>query len=153
MPSLKIVKYKPEHFKYILKLNQQVIDMPWSESNLVDTFEDNNILCLVCEIEDIATGFIIIRSVVDEAEILLLAVSPKSQRGGIATILLDSCMDELKNMGVKRLFLEVSDQNIAAVKFYMKNQFVKLGVRANYYTLPNNIKASALVLSKSILFD
>ena len=40
---------------------------------------------------------------------------------------------QCKNLNIKRLFLEVSHSNIAAVKFYSRFDFSTVGIRRNYY--------------------
>ena len=81
--------------------------------------------------EDIA-GFGLLRSVLDEAELLLLAVAPAHQRQSIGAALLRSLVQTARDVDAKRLFLEVRDSN-AAHLFYERFGFVRVGTRPNYY--------------------
>ncbi len=79
-------------------------------------------------------GLIVWRSVLDEAELLTIAVRPNSRRSGIAETMLALMEKELKSAGVKSIFLEVSVENIAAISLYKKTGFVEIGRRPGYYS-------------------
>ena len=68
-------------------------------------------------------GFVLIRSVAGEAEILSIAVDPDHQKTGIASSLLYQISELLHNERVKKIFLEVGQQNKIALALYKKNRF------------------------------
>ena len=78
-------------------------------------------------------GFIILSSAADQAEILTIAVDPSERRRGIARALLDIAETELVDNGVDTLFLEVAEDNEAAIKFYKGAGFEPIGRRRAYY--------------------
>ena len=78
-------------------------------------------------------GFILVRSVADEAEILTLAVNPSQRRRRIASQLLDTACRTLAAGGVLRLFLEVAADNTAALALYAGHGFAPCGRRPDYY--------------------
>lgn len=78
-------------------------------------------------------GFIILSSAADQAEILTIAVDPAERRRGIARALLDISETELVDNGVDTLFLEVAEDNKAAIKFYKGAGFEPIGRRPSYY--------------------
>ena len=78
-------------------------------------------------------GFIILSSAADQAEILTIAVDPAERRRGIARALLDIAETELVDNGVDTLFLEVAEDNEAAIKFYKGAGFEPIGRRPAYY--------------------
>ena len=53
---------------------------------------------------------------------------------------------KIKTLSIRKIFLEVSSLNKAAIKFYEKNGFKIIGVRPNYYTLKDNSKVDAIRL-------
>lgn len=79
-------------------------------------------------------GFIILRAAADQAEILTVAVDPALRRQGIARALLDISETELVDNGVDTLFLEVAEDNPAAIAFYKSAGFEPIGRRPSYYT-------------------
>lgn len=78
-------------------------------------------------------GFIIISAAADQAEILTIATDPDHRRRGIARALLDVSETELVDNGVDTLFLEVAEDNKAAIKFYQGAGFEPIGRRPAYY--------------------
>ena len=78
-------------------------------------------------------GFAIIRSVVDEAEILTIGVDPAHRRRGIALTLMTEALERLPMQGVRRLLLEVSATNDTALKLYRGLGFREIGRRTDYY--------------------
>lgn len=78
-------------------------------------------------------GFVMIRRVLDEAEVLSIAVVPRGRSRGAGRRLMQAGIDALVLQGVRRLFLEVEAENIAALKLYAGLGFVEVGRRAGYY--------------------
>lgn len=78
-------------------------------------------------------GFILVRAVADEAEILTLAVLPAQRRKGIAAALLQEAQRNLRQGGSKKLYLEVAADNAAATALYQKTGFTVTGRRPRYY--------------------
>ena len=78
-------------------------------------------------------GFIILSSAGDQAEILTIATDPLQRRRGIAKALLDIAETELVDNGVDTLFLEVAEDNKAAITFYKSAGFEPIGRRPAYY--------------------
>jgi len=78
-------------------------------------------------------GFIILSHVADQAEILTLAVDPAQRRGGIARQLVDGACEVLKQRGAAVVFLEVAEDNAAAIAFYRAGGFLPIGRRPAYY--------------------
>ncbi len=78
-------------------------------------------------------GFIIVRTAVDQAEILTLAIDPPARRTGIARALLDITETELTDNGIDVLFLEVAEDNTAAIALYRQMGFENFARRPAYY--------------------
>ena len=78
-------------------------------------------------------GHIYANMVVDQADILSFIIKGKYRRQGFGTILFGKFISTLKSKGVKEFFLEVSDKNIGAQRFYNRFGFIKIGSRKNYY--------------------
>ena len=94
-----------------------------------DPYEE--IIC--CKIDGRVVGFISYSIIYERAELNYIAVD-KSYRGRvIAQKLLDYVLEELKNNMVENFSLEVSVDNLAAIKFYLKNDFKIKAIRKKYY--------------------
>ena len=90
-------------------------------------------------------GFSLARVVADEAELLLIAVHPETQRGGIGQALLDDFVDHARRQGASHLHLEMRDGN-PAMGLYSANGFAIAGRRRDYYHGPNGEHYDALTL-------
>lgn len=93
-------------------------------------------------------GFILIQVVVDEAEILSIAVRQEGRRQGVGSELWHTAMAHMKNAGVRHVFLEVAPHNNPAVSFYTHHGFMIKGQRQGYYTQENGKKIPALTMYK-----
>ena len=76
-------------------------------------------------------GFLAVQTVLDEMEILQIAVRADFQRLGIASQLMAAVMDWEGD-----IFLEVRESNRAAQALYTRQHFTKTGKRKDYYRQP-----------------
>ncbi|WP_339932666.1 GNAT family N-acetyltransferase [uncultured Brevundimonas sp.] len=95
-------------------------------------------------------GFILIRVVADEAEILTLAVRPEARGRGQGTQLTRQAAAAVAAAGARRLFLEVAEDNAAARALYRRAGFEAVGRRPRYYTRPGASPVDALLLSLNL---
>ena len=78
-------------------------------------------------------GHIYANMVADQADIISFIIKDKYRRQGFGTVLFDKFISTLKSKGVREFFLEVSEKNVGAQKFYNRFGFIKIGSRKNYY--------------------
>lgn len=102
-------------------------DKPWSAQDFADLKKSG------CDIIASQNGFIVWRTVVDEAEIITIGVRPEARKNGIATAMLTLVENDLKKRGVKKIFLEVAENNVPAKKLYKQNGFTQINIRPKYY--------------------
>ena len=95
-------------------------------------------------------GFILCRVVIDEAEILTLAVRPAARRIGLGARLTQAAADFAAQTGAERLFLEVAEDNRAARALYERTGFIQTGRRRNYYAKPDGGRMDALLLTREL---
>ena len=91
-------------------------------------------------------SFIVYRTTVDEAEIISIGVAPNARRTGTATALLVIMEQDVSKNGAKKIFLEVSENNIPAINLYKKSGYKQIGIRPHYYEDGTN----AIIMSKDI---
>jgi len=124
----------------IAELHKQCFpEHPWSASEFMDLKKSG------CEIVASDNGFIVWRTVADEAEIISIGVAPDARRSGIAGALILLMEQELKKSGIVNVFLEVSEVNYPAKKLYEKYGFKPTGKRPKYY---NGV--DAIIMTKSL---
>ncbi len=85
-------------------------------------------------------GFVYFFHVKDEIEIIKICIKKSQQNKNYGSLLID----EIKKLKIKRIFLEVSIENINAINFYLKNGFQRIGVRKGYYVSQKNSRIDAL---------
>lgn len=95
-------------------------------------------------------GFIVVRHVADESEIITLAVSPPARGNGIATNLLCRTIGELIPLAIAQMFIEVAENNKEALGLYFKFGFKIVSRRQNYYNLSRLTKVDALVMALNL---
>ena len=100
---------------------------PWGAGDFRDLKKSG------CEIVASENGFIVWRTVADEAEIITIGVHPNARGAGIAMAMLGLMEHEIKKAGVKKIFLEVSVENAPAIALYKKYGFAQNGTRPKYY--------------------
>ncbi|MBU0482996.1 MAG: ribosomal protein S18-alanine N-acetyltransferase [Proteobacteria bacterium] len=132
----------------ILKIERQS-PSPWSLGQLEgELYTDHGWSFTACDpTGDVPIGFILGRTVTDEAEILKLGILREHRRQGIAQLLIDHITDILRRQKVGQCFLELRRSNEAAYRLYEKNYFTVTAVRKNYYTDP---KEDAICMNKTL---
>lgn len=92
--------------------------------------------------DDVA-GFFLSRSILDEEELLLFAISPAYRRRGLGHALLARFIESARSNGIKRLFLEMRAGNPAGF-LYESHGFRAVGRRPNYYRTPDGSRLDAV---------
>ncbi|MFT4014689.1 MAG: GNAT family N-acetyltransferase [Paracoccus sp. (in: a-proteobacteria)] len=101
---------------------------PWSAAEIEDLLSSPLNFLLTAP-----QGFLIGRTIADEAELLTLAVAPETRRQGIARGLLRDFQAEARTRGAALAFLEVASDNAAAHALYLSDGWADAGLRRNYY--------------------
>lgn len=94
-------------------------------------------------------GFVLTRHVLDEEELLLIAVVPGARRRGVGAALIEHLFAEARTRGVTRVFLEMRRGN-PAIELYRKFGFEPIGERRNYYRMANGERVDAITFARSI---
>lgn len=118
----------------------------WTEPQLMSMMALSGTWLSLARVDDVPAGFALNRLIIDEAELLLLAVVPESRRLGIATALIERSLDLLRFRNGVRLHLEVRHNN-PAIELYKKSGFQPIGRRPSYYRATDGQMHDALTLS------
>lgn len=109
---------------------------PWSKEAVEEMFDVPGYLNLIARKEGTLCGYIGIKSVLDEADIVNVAVEPSCRREGIGRCLLDILLEQAKKQEIQKIYLEVRKSNMAAIGLYEQAGFHSCGIRKNYYKNP-----------------
>ena len=105
----------------------------WTRSQCAGILPMDGVTLLVADGGFDLLGFALYRTVLQDAELLLLAVAPTAQGNGIGRKLLGHFIDDAKKNGASKIHLEVRDGNPAA-RIYEAAGFAPAGRRRNYYS-------------------
>lgn len=100
---------------------------PWDEASFATMLAQPGMHGFISE----RGGFLLLRIVLDEAEIITIGVILLRQ--GIATELMAQAIAACRAAGVQKIHLEVAENNAAARAFYAAQKFVQTGRRKAYY--------------------
>lgn len=100
---------------------------PWSAADFADLKKSG------CDIVASQNGFIVYRATLDEAELITIGVHPDARRSGIAATMIELMVRDLVARGVKKVFLEVAENNHPARALYERHGFAVVGRRPKYY--------------------
>ena len=136
---------KASHVAQIAELEKICFSDPWSEKSVASELENKLAFWLVAVEGNRVAGYIGSQTVMDETDMMNVAVHPDFRRQGIAEALVIGLVEHLKTMGSRCLTLEVRASNAPAIALYEKLGFHEIGRRKNYYRNP---REDALILRK-----
>ena len=134
----------------VVAIERLVQTHPWSKQQFQESLASYQ--CTVYEQANQVVGFCILQPVLDEANLLLMAIHPNQQGKGLGYILLDHSIGQLKNHPIQ-IFLEVRESNAAAIRLYEKTDFHQIDLRKNYYPNRDGSKEHAVIMVKTCTDD
>lgn len=142
---MKIIPMNESHVAQVAALEKQCFSDPWSENSVASELENPLSLWLIAEEDGAVCGYVGSQTVLDETDMMNIAVHPDCRRKGIAAALITELVSRLKARGSRVLRLEVRESNFSAIALYEALGFTQLGLRKNYYKNP---KENAMILGK-----
>lgn len=134
----------PDRAAHLAGLHASAFEAPWSEQALADLMRSLGVLSFETD-----GGFVLVRVLAEEAEILTLAVAPDHRRRGAGRALVRAAVAAAKAGGAKAVFLEVAEDNAAAIGLYESEAFARAGLRRGYYARPEGPR-DALLLRRAL---
>lgn len=123
-------------------LHAEAFDAPWDAQAFAALLAQPGVFAVVEP-----DGFILIRRVLDEAEILTLAVRPGARRAGLGGRLTGRGAVLAAQAGATRLVLEVAEDNPAGRALYDRAGFRAVARRPGYY---RGGQMDALVMERTL---
>jgi ribosomal-protein-alanine N-acetyltransferase len=142
---IEILIMNESHVAQVAELEKICFSAPWSENSIRYELTNPLSLWLVAMEADALAGYVGSQSVIDEADMMNIAVDPKFRRRGVACALVEALVVGLKERNIHSLTLEVRASNEPAKALYDRLGFTQVGRRPNYYRNP---KEDALILRK-----
>ena len=142
-----IERMNAAHVPQIAELEKVCFADPWSVTSIETELSSRLSLWFVAMEGDTVVGYVGSQTVIDESDVMNIAVHPDYRRQGIGEALLETLADALREKGSRGLTLEARVSNTPAVSLYKKAGFLQVGLRKNYYRNP---KEDAFILRKEL---
>ncbi len=126
----------PEDLDELCRLENLCFSDPWSRESLGEELTNPLAVYTALGRENALLGYLGTRRVLDEWEIVNVAVDPAFRREHLGSRLLETVLAEARESGVKQIFLEVREHNAPAIGLYEKYGFRPIARRKNYYDHP-----------------
>ncbi len=139
---IRIERMNESHVRQVADMEKMIFSDAWSENSVRSELSNELSLWLVAVDGDTVAGYIGSQTVLQEADVLNLAVRPEYRRQGLGHRLVEALIQQLD---AYCLTLEVRVSNLPAKSLYESMGFVQVGLRKNYYEKP---KEDALILRK-----
>jgi ribosomal-protein-alanine N-acetyltransferase len=122
----------------VVSLQAGVMVNPWSEQAFKSSVKARDGCYILIKNGKIA-AVAVITQVLDEAQLLTIAVAKHDQGQGLGTALLADLMSVLKAQSAKQCMLEVMEVNDAAIRVYQSLGFKPVAKRKAYYKTEQGI--------------
>lgn len=122
----------------------------WSQSQLSGLMMTSGSWLVALDVDGAVAGFAVVRFLLDEAELMLLAISPAFRGRGLGRKLLDEVIEEAGRRNMSRIFLEMRSDNEPALLLYEGAGFLPVGKRRGYYRGSDGILRDAVTMSCSV---
>ena len=124
----------PEDLDQVVGIAQRSFPLPWTVDHYSDELASPHAFPLVAvTVDGGIAGYLCPTLVLDEGEILDVAVRDDFRGLGIGRLLLTEALRLFREQGAQRVWLEVRTSNQAAISLYRALGFRQAGLRERYY--------------------
>lgn len=126
----------------VATIETEVNPYGWNDGQFAESLQHHH--CFVLIEAQAVIGYCIYSRVLDEAEILNIAIAADHQGRGLGSFLLRSLIQQFKD-DIHQLTLEVRVSNFSAIRLYQQCDFVTIAERRDYYP-KGDTRESALIM-------
>lgn len=126
-------------------IEAEVHAYPWRSQHFADSLASGH-QCWVLDTDEGILGHAILMPVVDEIELLSIAITARRQGQGLGSRLLHWLLARAHAADLQAMFLEVASRNAPALALYRRAGFEPVGQRRNYYRASDGSTDDALVM-------
>lgn len=125
-----------EDLDQVMEIEEDLFSVPWTREGFLTYLMKKDTMFFVVEEKEKILGFCSMMTVLDEGDILNVAVRRDRQKEGIGQFLVASILRMADMQGIRLVHLEVREGNGAARRLYERLGFKEDGLRRNYYENP-----------------
>ncbi len=134
--SLEFVHANIKDLDRIVEIERASMSTPWSRNSFIEAIESDHAFVNLVLYEGEMAGYAVFYLTLPEAELPDIVISEEYRGQGIGRALLEQSLEELKELGVEKVFLEVRESNTPARLLYESMDFEQIGVRKYFYSEP-----------------
>lgn len=125
-----------EDLDQVVDIEQNLFSVPWTKEGFLTYLMKKDTMFFVVEEKERILGYCSMMIVLDEGDILNVAVRSDRQKEGIGQFLVDSMLRMAEMQGIRLVHLEVRQGNGIARRLYQRLGFKEDGLRRDYYENP-----------------
>lgn len=136
--------------KYICDNLQSTFTCSWDVSQFMQAIDSSDTCCYIAKYNNVIVGFVCIKVILSQIDILNIAVDIKFRNMKIGYSLIKFVIDFANDKKLFPIMLEVNTNNLYAIKLYTKVGFTIIHTRIGYYfnKLTNNKEDAYIMIFK-----
>jgi len=119
---------RPNDFDAMFEIEQRNAKHAWTKQQISESLQCAQVLI----VDQKLVGFIVLRTIIDQAELQNISIHNDYQLLGYGEYLLNHGINNLAD-SVNQVYLEVRVSNFSAIRLYNKMGFLEMGQRRDYY--------------------
>ena len=127
-----VIQINDKDIDLCYELDSSTISL-WSKQQWTNEFRKKDIKVLGLLHANLVIGICVFQVIIDEVQINYFVINQKFRKKGFGSYLMRYLIKHCEKLNVNKLFLEVSQSNVKAEKFYASFDFFTIGIRRNYY--------------------
>ena len=127
-----VIQINDKDIDLCYELDSSTISL-WSKKQWTNEFRKKDIKVLGLLHANLVIGICVFQVILDEVQINYFVIKQKFRKKGFGSYLMRYLIKHCEKLNVNKLFLEVSQSNVKAEKFYASFDFFTIGTRRNYY--------------------
>ncbi len=143
---ISVIQINDKDIDLCYELDANTISL-WSKKQWANEFRKKDIKIFGLSHANSVIGICVFQIIKDEAQINYFVINQKYREKGFGSYLMSSIIEYCEKFSVNKLFLEVSQTNIKAEKFYASFDFFTVGIRRNYYRDGSNALLKEKILT------
>ena len=143
---ISVIQISNKDIDLCYELDSNTISL-WSKKQWINEFRKKDIKVFGLLHSELVIGLCVFQVIIDEAQINYFVINQKFREKGFGSYLMRFMIKHCEKLNVNKLFLEVSQTNIKAEKFYANFDFFTVGIRRNYYRDGSNALLKEKILT------
>lgn len=150
METLNLIDMDTDQVGSLIEQEQGSSRWPWSQQALRYSLEADHD-CLLIAVDGATAGYCVLMDNTEAIEVLNIVVFPAWRRRGVARGVIEAVCARAGTAGRGAVWLEVREDNCAAIALYLSCGFCEQGRRPDYYAdATGNSIVAAILMEKNI---